>query len=252
MRYLAWIDGRVVEASKLPHNEPFVMQRIHTLNHAVYNAYAHIFVMRETSGELFGFQTLATGGDVERIVAKLLEVANAPLSCSVPVVMRLYVSGALSFEVEEPMFGEGVYLRAKRLTGVAVERHASNYLAQTSESIAMDAIADCSVRQHGGDIAIWVDASGNVISHPWRPIFVYHKGVIFTPQEFYTAEYRMATSAIESASMRLAVRDIPFKALARVDEVFLVDIMGVTALSSVLRHRLLSAIAQRVTDRMEL
>ena len=79
MKCLAWIDGRVVEVSELPLGEPFVMQRIHTLNHAVYDAYAHVVVMRETTGELFGFQTLATGSDVERIVTKLLDIANAPL-----------------------------------------------------------------------------------------------------------------------------------------------------------------------------
>ena len=252
MKCLAWIDGRVVEVSELPLGEPFVMQRIHTLNHAVYDAYAHVVVMRETTGELFGFQTLATGSDVERIVTKLLDIANAPLCCSIPVVMRHHASGMLSFEIEEPMFGEGVYLRAKRLVGVKVERHAPTHLAQTSESIAMDAMADRSVLQYGGDVALWVDSNGNLISHPWRPIFVYHKSHLFTPTEYYTVEYRNAQAAIDRANMRLVVRDIPFKALARVDEVFIVDVMGISSISSVQRHRLMSAIAQRIADRMEL
>ena len=252
MRRLAWIDGRVVEVAELPQGEPFVMQRIHTLNHSVYSAYAHMATMRETSAMLFGFESLASGADIERIVAKLLEVANAPLCCSIPVVMRLYASGALSFEVEEPMFGDGIYLRAKRLTGVAVERCAPMTISQTSESVAADAMADRSVQHHGGDVAIWVDSAGNLISRPWRPIFVYHKGLLFTPKEFYTVEYRSAASAIDRAGMKLVVRDIPYKALARVEEIFMVDIMGISSLNGVLRHRLMSAIAQRIVDRMEL
>ncbi len=252
MRCLAWIDGRVVEVSELPQGEPFVMQRIHTLNHCVYSAYLHMSVMRDTSAKLFGFQSLATGMDIERIVAKLLDVASAPLCCSIPVVMRLYASGALSFEVEEPMFGDGIYLRAKRLTGVVVERCAPTTISQTSESVAIDAMADRMVRQYGGDVALWVNGVGNLISRPWRPIFVYHKGVLYTPKEFYTVEYRSAVAAIDRAGINLVVRDIPYEALARVEEVFLVDIMGISSLGNVQRHRLMSAIAQRVADRMEL
>jgi hypothetical protein len=251
MRFLAWIDGRVVEAKELPSSEPFVMQRIHTLNHTVYNAYAHIDVLRETSGELFGFQTLASGGDVERIVAKLLDVANAPLSCSVPVVMRIYASGALSFEVEQPMFGEGVYLRAKRPTGVAIERAPLVTLAPTSESEAAEAMAERSVYHMGGDVALWVDGEGNLISHPWRPLFVYHKGYLFTPKEYSSVEYISAVAAINSANMKLVVRNIPSRALESVEEIFLVDIMGVSSLANIRRHRLLSSIALRIANRME-
>lgn len=252
MRCLAWIDGRVVEVSELPQGEPFVMQRIHTLNHCVYGAYTHVAVMRDTSAELFGFQSLATGVDVERIVTKLLDVTNAPLYCSIPVVMRLYASGALSFEVEEAMFGGGIYLRAKRLSGVVVERCAPTTICQTSESLAIDVMSDRMVRQFGGDVALWVDGAGKLISRPWRPIFVYHKGVLFTPKEFNTVEYRRAAATIDKVGMRLVVRDIPYEALARVEEVFLVDVMGLSSLGNVQRHRLMSAIAQRIADRMEL
>ncbi len=251
MRCLAWIDGRVVEASELPHAEPFVMQRMHTLNNRVYNAHIHIDVLRDTSGVLFGFQTLASGGDVERIVAKLLEVANAPLSCSVPVVMRLYATGALSFEIEEPMFGEGVYLRAKRFAGVLVERTAPATIAPTSESVAAEAMAERSVYHMGGDMALWIDGAGSLISLPWRPLFVYHKGYLFTPKEYPTVEYINAVAAIKRANMRLVVRDIPSRALDRVEEIFVVDVMGVSSLSTIKRHRLLSSIALRVADRME-
>ena len=65
-------------------------------------------------------------------------------------------------------------------------------------------------------------------------------------------EYRSAVSAIDRAGMKLVVRDIPYKALARVEEIFMVDIMGISSLNGVLRHRLMSAIAQRIVDRMEL
>lgn len=252
MRYLAWIDGRVVEASQLRQDMPYVMQRIHTLGGCVYNANNHLFVLREASEYLFSFASLITPSSVERIVAKLLDCAYAPLECSVPVVMRLYADGSLSFEVEAPTYGRGAYLRAKRYVGVEIEHSRPlPIMAQCSESCAADVMTERRVCHLGGDIALWTDAEGNLISLPWRPLFVYYKGVIFTPQEFHSVEYRMASKAIAAAGYELRVRAISSSALTMIDELFMVDVMGVSSLGAVRKHRLQSSVAIRVAKMME-
>ena len=251
MRLLAWIDGRVVEASELRLQNPYVMQRIHTLENVAYNVDAHIEVLRRESERLFGFASVICAKDVQRIVGRLIELSHVTCSLSVPVVMRLDSSASLSFEVEKPTFGCGGYLRAKRDPGVLLTMDSPRSVAQTSVSVALDAMADCEVQHLGGGVAVWVDSADKLISRPWNPIFVFYKGAWFTPVECCSVEYRVVADAIKSVGQQLYVRDIPASALELVDEIFVADIMGLTSLASIKNHRLLSSMTTRIASVME-
>lgn len=252
MRLLAWIDGRVVEASELRHDCPFVMQRVHTLSRKVFHIEEHLEILRYDSERLFGLASLCRGVDAEDIIVSLLEHSRVTTSLSCPVAIRLNCRGELSFTVEMPTFGEGVYLRAKRFEGVVYEANKPFTLTQTSATITGDELLDRCVAMYGGERAVWVDKSLNLISRPWLPIFVAHRNKVYTPEEFSTMEYRMASEAILSAGFELVVRDIPAGSLEQIDEIFMVDIMSVTALSKIGNHRLLSTVSARVTKKMEL
>lgn len=252
MRLLAWIDGRVVEASALHHDAPFVMQRVHTLSRSVYRIDEHLEILRYDSERLFGFASLCSVADAREIIISLLDHSRVSTSLSCPVAIRLNCRGELSFTVETPTFGSGVYLRAKRFEGVVYESNRPSTLTQTSASVANDDFLDKCVRMYGGERAVLVDKSLNVISRPWSPIFVAHRTKVYTPEEFETVEYRRAKEAIERAGFELVVRDIPAGSLEQIDEIFMVDIMSVTALSKIGNHRLLSTVSARVTKKMEL
>ena len=252
MRLLAWIDGRVVEASSLHHDAPFVMQRVHTLSRAVYRIGEHLEILRYDSERLFGFASLCSTADAQDIISSLLEKSRVSTTLSCPVAIRLNCLGELSFTVETPTFGSGVYLRAKRFEGAVYESNRPSTLTQTSASVANDYFLDKCVRMYGGERAVWVDKSLNVISRPWLPIFVALRTKIYTPEEFETVEYRRAKEAIERAGFELVIRDIPAGSLEQIDEIFMVDIMSVTALSKIGNHRLLSTASARVTKKMEL
>lgn len=252
MRLLAWIDGRVVEASALHHDAPFVMQRVHTLSRSIYQIDEHLEILRYDSERLFAFASLCSVVDAREIIISLLDHSRVSTSLSCPVAIRLNCRGELSFTVETPTFGSGVYLRAKRFEGVVYESNRPSTLTQTSASVANDDFLDKCVRMYGGERAVLVDKSLNVISRPWSPIFVAHRTKVYTPEEFETVEYRLAKEAIERAGFELVVRDIPAGSLEQIDEIFMVDIMSVTALSKIGNHRLLSTVSARVTKKMEL
>ena len=252
MRHIAWIDGRVVEASQLRLEVPYVMQRLHTLGGEVYSANAHVIILREASQFMFGFSSLVTAADVERIASKLVACANAPTDYSVPVAMRLNAMGELSFEVENPTFGHGAYLRARRPVGVDIEYVAPMpIIAQSSESVAADAMITRRVAHRGGDVAIRVDGEGNIVSTPWMPIFIFHKGRLYTPTEYPSVEYRMVAMAAKRANVELVVYPIPNSALERVEEIFVADIMGLSSLASIKKHRLRSSVAMKLAKVME-
>lgn len=251
MRLMAWLDGAVFEAEKFRVDTPFVQQRIHTLGGVAYNLEQHIDVLRRGSEELFGFATVCTERDAQRIIGRLVELSRVGGTLSVPVVMRLDAEGRLSFEVEKPTFGCGGYLRAKRDVGVAYLMNQPMIETETQASVALDKMADCAVLHLGGDRAIWVDANGNLISRPWQPIFVYYKQCWFTPRRYASVEYGVISRAIEAAGCRLVVHDIPESALDVVDEMFTADIMGMSSFSSVKNNRLLSSITNRIASKME-
>ena len=251
MRLLAWLDGAVFEAEKLRVDLPFVQQRIHTLNGIIYHLEQHINILRTASERLFGFASLCSVKDAQRIIGKLLELSRVANSLSVPVVMRLDAIGSLSFEVEKPTYGTGGYLRAKREVGATYTMMQPTIEAQTQASVALDSMADYAVHHIGGQRAIWVDSSGHLLSRPWQPIFVYYKKCWFTPKEYNSVEYSVIARAIEAAGYRLYVRDIPESALELVDEIFVGDIMGISSFSSVKEHRLLSSITTHIASKME-
>ena len=251
MRLLAWRDGDVIEASEFSLAHPYVMQRIHTLEHKAYNIARHVELLREDSMTLFGFASRCSAADAERIVEKLIKHSRVSTTLSAPVVMRLDSKGSLSFEVENPLYTSGIQLRAKRLYGIDVAMTPPNTKCQTSATVATDAILETAIHWHGGDIAIWVDAEKNVINIPWRPIFAIHNGIVYTPCELDTVEYTSVVRAINKLGMQLSIRTIPFESLLRMEEVFVADIMSVTSLSAIKNSRLLSVYTSRIVDRME-
>lgn len=251
MRLLVWNDGQVIEASQLRLEKPYVMQRIHTLGHKVYNIARHIEQLREASISLFGFASLCGPADAERIITKLLELSRVTPRLSCPVAMRIDCDGMLSFEVEAPLYDMGMSLKAKRLVGVGVSMSAFNHLYQSSASIAIDALTQAMASKRGDNVPIYVNSDGNIISHSWNPIFVVYSGRVYTPSAFTSVEYLVVKEAIESLGLELIVRDMPYESLQRVDEVFFVDAMSVSSLFAVEKHRLLSVVTSRITSRME-
>lgn len=251
MKLLAWDDGCVVEAANFSLDRPFILQRIHTLGYKVYNIALHIELLREASAQLFGFATLCDPASAERIIVKLLELSRVSSQLSCPVAMRIDCDGRLSFEVESPLYESGIQLKAKRLEGLCVDQTRPFVTSQTSATIAIEAMQQAMVEKLGADMAVGVDASGNVISAPWRPIFVIYNGKVYTSSEYDTVEYLSVRKAIERASLELIVRDIPKASLERMDEIFLADTMSVQSLASIDKHRLLSVTTQRIANRME-
>ena len=251
MGLLAWIDGRVVEASELRLEVPYILQRLHTLDYRVYATGEHIRILREGSERLFGFATLCRVADVERIVPKLLELSNVSRNLSCPVAMRIDALGKLSFEVEASMYNAGYYLRAKRYEATAVVQHMPESVAQTSVSLAVDAMAECQAQCMGGGVALWVDENGMLISRPWNPVFVYHNQCVYTPCEHSSVEYRNVRQAVEKVGYKLIVRDIPYDKLMNIEEIFTADVMCMTSFSGINKHRLLSMAALRIAKKME-
>lgn len=251
MRLLAWLDGEVFDAYKLRINVPFVMQRIHTLAGRCSNLEQHINILRRSSAELFGFATVCSASDAQRIIGRLVELSRVAETLSVPVVMRLDADARLSFEVEEPTFGCGRYLRAKREFGMPLIMPEPRFDAQTKSSVEIDAEADVTVRQLGAHRAVWISEEGVLLSRPWQPIFIYYRECWFTPKRYDTVEFMVIERAIQRLGGSLLIRTIPESLLEDIDEMFASDSLGITSYSRVGNHRLLSSVTNKIAQLLE-
>lgn len=252
MRLLAWVDAKVVEAHEVCLDSPYVMQRVHTLGWRASHVDTHLALLREASERLFGLASLCSASDARRIIEGLLKASRVTRSFSVPVVMRLDCRGVLSFVVEPPTFGSGYYLRAKRLNGVTLIMTPPDDEVQTSASVAIEALAESRVAIFGGEMALWKDNKDILISRPWQPLFAAYDNTVYTPSMLRSVEFEVACRAIKAAGYNLEVRPIPESALLRMEELFVVDIMGVSAYGEIGGHKLLSVIAKRVAERIVL
>lgn len=249
MKLMAWDDGRVVETKDFRLPYPYVLQRVHTLDYQPYNVSRHLMLLRDASIALFGFATLCSVADAERIITRLLDLSRVSRKLSTPVAMRLDALGHLSFEVEQTILYEGYSLRAKRISLATLTMPLPEYMSQTSVSVAVDAMADSRVAG-SADAALWVDDKGAVISRPWMPLFAVYGGRVYTPAEYDTVEYIVTRDAIRRVGAELIVHPMTVASLKRMDEVFMVDAMGVTSVATIEEHRLLSMITARIADNM--
>lgn len=250
MNLLVWNDGQIVSASEFRCPVSYVLQRIHTLGYKASNIHRHIMLLRESSAELFGFMSLCQADDASKIIAKLLELSRVSPNFSCAVAMRLDAEGHLSFEVENPTYYEGMSLRVKRLRGVLCRAKTPEAISQNSVTVAIDAMNDSRIAGYG-DMPIWVDDNNEVISRPWRPLFAVYNKILYTPMEFDTPEYIVARNAIAAAGFELVIHKLPTKSLSKMDEVFEVDIMGVTSLYAIGEHRLLFMATTQIANKMQ-
>ena len=233
MRFLAWNDGRVVEASQLQHDAPYLLYRIHSYNHIVYNAVYAVKHMQMATEYYFGFNTLVKPSDVERIATKLLEVCFAPKYISVPIDLRINIYGELSITVCDPSYGKGYYMRALRPALGIVEASYSKDIVQTSVSVATDYWVQGVVKRAGGDEAVVVDKQGLVVSLAWRLLFIVTPTTVYTPMEYDVAEFKAVRNAVKATNLQFVVCDIPQNILTLAEEIFTVDAMGVTSYSRI-------------------
>lgn len=247
----AWVDGRTVETWQLPATRPYVTERVHTIGYRARRIDEHLAVMRAASETMFGFSSILRAGEAERIAAGLLARNAMTRTLSCPVRLRLTAKAELIVECEEPTFGAGCYLRAMMPAAASLRYDVPPWDCRSSMNEEIASAADRIVCMSGADTAIRIDSDDMVVGRPWSPLFLVRERYVFTPCAYASVEYAMAVEAIARSGLSLHVRRFTAQALEYADELFTVDVMGMTAYSRIDGRRLSSTMAARVASFME-
>ncbi len=169
---------------------------------------------------------------------------------SCPVKISVAADARMIVECESATFGAGCYLRAKMPSLAALQYDMpmpwGGYPSSLSEQAA--ALADLRVRISGAEKAIRLDGRMMIAGSPWSVPFLVKDNHVFAPSESTSVEYLTACEAIRAAGLPLHVRALSHRALDNADEIFTVDIMGMTSYSRIGRRPLSSTAASRIAS----
>ena len=166
--------------------------------------------------------------------------------------MKVYPSGDVVMEYDEPSIYRGYVLRSLRPEAVCVNMAPPLWQFPTSVAAETRALADATARARGFHTALLTDAAGNLVSESAQPIFVVRGYTLFTPPAtFPSAEREAAERAARAASFEVVRRQLTRDDLASADEVLTVNYQGVASISRIGRKPYMSIIAEKLAESME-
>lgn len=246
-----WIDGETVESSAAADRcGVYVLERVHTLDYRVRRLAEHLARLRAACEQAFGFAPICSVGDLADDIAGLLARNRMTRRVSCPVKISVAADARMIVECESATFGAGCYLRAKMPSLAALQYDMpmpwGGYPSSLSEQA--EALADLRVRISGAEKAIRLDGRMMIAGSPWSVPFLVKDNHVFAPSESTSVEYLTACEAIRAAGLPLHVRALSHRALDNADEIFTVDIMGMTSYSRIGRRPLSSTAASRIAS----
>ncbi len=235
-----------------PRCEPYVFQNVHTLGGECRRMRRHVEVLASAAEQLFGVDLDLDAREAERAARLLAEACRLTRNVTVRLIMKVYPSGDVAMEYDEPSIYRGYVLRSLRPEAVCVNMAPPLWQFPTSVAAETRALADATARARGFHTALLTDAAGNLVSESAQPIFVVRGYTLFTPPAtFPSAEREAAERAARAASFEVVRRQLTRDDLASADEVLTVNYQGVASISRIGRKPYMSIIAEKLAESME-
>ena len=235
-----------------PRCEPYVFQNVHTLGGECRRMRRHVEVLASAAEQLFGVDLDLDAREAERAARRLAEACRLTRNVTVRLIMKVYPSGDVAMEYDEPSIYRGYVLHSLRPEAVCVNMAPPLWQFPTSVAAETRALADATARARGFHTALLTDAAGNLVSESAQPIFVVRGYTLFTPPAtFPSAEREAAERAARAASFEVVRRQLTRDDLASADEVLTVNYQGVASISRIGRKPYMSIIAEKLAESME-
>jgi len=235
-----------------PQAGPYVFQNVHTLGGECRRMRRHIEVLAAAAEQMFGVDPDLDAAEAGRAARRLAEACRLTRNMTVRLVVKVYPSGDVTMEYDEPSIYRGYVLRSLRPEAVCVNMTPPLWQFPTSAAAETRALADATAVARGFHTAVLTDAAGILVSECVQPIFVVRGYTLFTPPSaFPSVERETAEQAARDASFSVVCRQLARDDLASADEVLTVNYQGVTSLARIGRRIYMSVIAEKLAERME-
>lgn len=241
----ALVNGRAVALPGMLPEGVYLYQRMRTIDGRALHLDAHLVVLGEGAGALFGQTERLPKERIAAEIAELLRLNGYPAGGAV-VTLRLYADGTRLLLADGVSLYREYALRSLHPTATIVP--CTCYHAEWPTSARYETVrwARTEARRRGARVALWCDADGVLQRADDAPLFAVRDDVIHTSCDSVEIEQQLVLGAARAAGIRVVERPIEAALIDRYDELFAFDCEGVSAIASCGERLYLSLVAERI------
>lgn len=226
--------------------EPYIYQRIHTLDHRPLHLAEHLTLLDRYSRALFKKQYSPDIKSITSEIDTILREGNYPIELSAFVTLRVTADGTSSLEIIGGSLYRGYALRSINPSAISLQYDLphSDYPTSVRESAAdwaqtqaLLADAKCAIRYNSAGVVVGCDDA---------PLFAVKGAIVYTSSAIESLERELAIDAIRIARLELREQTITIEQLPLFDELFYFDYRGITSIGHCDGRPYMSIIVERV------
>lgn len=230
---------------------PYLYQTVHLLDGRPRLLEAHLGLLADWAGRLFGLAWRPDAGEIGRRMARLTAEERYPADLSCFVRITLFADGRTVLDPAGGSLYRGYALRSLQPEAVTLSYDIPICDAPTSAREAAAELARRRAAAAGARIAVRCDRDGRLCTADDAPLFAVCGKTLLTPPAPPSVERGIAVRAIGKAGFELREAPLPQTLLPTFDELFYVDHRGVTALSRCDGQPYMSLYAERIAAALE-
>ena len=228
-----------------------LFQQIHVAHGRPRLVAEHVALLERAARRLFGLQARLSAADLEREIVAF--VARKRLPDAVSSFVRL----ELTEEGQMRLLEGGVSLYAGyAVRSIRPQTFSLVYELPLEEwtSVAAESVHDLMrsyARGRGLDGVVQVDRLDRCLALGGAQLFAFREGVLLCAVEPQTVEAKLLALAADRLHIALEVGALNRAELARCDELFAVDVQGITSVARCDRYSFMSLRVERLAEEME-
>lgn len=238
------LDGTLQPLNGLP-GVPYLYQWVHVLEGQPLHLDAHLRLLQEAFGRLFGRAFHPGRADIVRRIGALLQANRYPAAGSSFVRMRLYATGELLLLPGGISLYTGYALRSLRPTAALIACEIPCRESPTSAREAAALLNRELATAAGAQVAIRCGTDG-LRDADDAPLFAVRGLRVITPPAPPSIEGQIAREAIATAGLELTEEPLTPESVRLSDELFYFDHRGITSLASCEGTPYMNLIAMRI------
>lgn len=230
----------------------YIYQYIHTVGYTARNLTQHLEIIDQTSRALFGEPFKIGKREIEQHISTLLGSGHLSRKVSIRVTLKLYASGDLSLEYDEPSFYNGYVMRSLRPKAICLRINPPLEAYPTSAAQATYGVAETIARTKDYHTAIMIDSENIIRNDSSHPIaIVKGKTLILPATTILSVERTLLERATRKAGYAVEYKALQQADLTSADEILVMDWQGITAMEMVNGKPYMSILAERIAEELE-
>lgn len=228
-----------------------LFQQIHVAHGRPRLVAEHVALLERAARRLFGLQARLSAADLEREIVAFVARKRLPDAVSSFVRLELTEEGQARLSEGGISHYAGYAVRSIRpqTFSLVYELPLEEWTSVAAE--AVHGLMRSYAHSRGMDGVVQVDRMDRCLALDGAQLFAFREGVLLCAVEPQTVEAKLLALAADRLHIALEVGALSRAELARCDELFAVDVQGITSVARCDRYSFMSLRVERLAEEME-